>query len=455
MGHRVMLMNEAAWEETTDEFGEEIVRTRLDQEDPEIENAADRHFISHGGAYRAWELGMFMSDVPIQVLADLFTRVLESWQAAGITSFGSRLGTSTWVSVFHYLLRQEEKLPIRFAYSLEIHRGFIPRDIAVRLYDLFGAQWDTMAVNPWLWQHGVSSEGAWDNVQGACLGPDLDAPPEAKAEENCVDPNSRGYEVMRNTLASGYRIVGLHGNGSHALRQFAQLVDEAIEQGGPSMTLERVRDMRLGLAHGTMVGKVPEVMELMKERNVYVPINAPRALEEEAPASLDRYGEDALEFLAPVKSLIENDVKVVGESENTDPANDWYFEVMNGYVNRFLAGSVGHGEEDDEDDESGTEVLVPEEGVDPVTALKLITYRSAEFLHGEELIGSIEPGKKADFIISENDFLNVPDEEIRDNKVIMTAVDGEIVYEDDDLYRYIDCGVEIDSGDGSGGNSGS
>ncbi|MCK4297842.1 MAG: amidohydrolase family protein, partial [Candidatus Marinimicrobia bacterium] len=46
-----------------------------------------------------------------------------------------------------------------------------------------------------------------------------------------------------------------------------------------------------------------------------------------------------------------------------------------------------------------------------------------------KLKGSLEPGKLADFVIINKDIINIPPEEIRDARVMMTVVDGKVVYE--------------------------
>ena len=46
----------------------------------------------------------------------------------------------------------------------------------------------------------------------------------------------------------------------------------------------------------------------------------------------------------------------------------------------------------------------------------------------EDLKGSLEPGKLADVVVLSKDILACPDEEIRDAKVDMTIVGGEVLY---------------------------
>jgi predicted amidohydrolase YtcJ len=45
-------------------------------------------------------------------------------------------------------------------------------------------------------------------------------------------------------------------------------------------------------------------------------------------------------------------------------------------------------------------------------------------------MGSLEPGKFADFAVLLNNWLEGPDSELGNNKVLMTVVGGEVIYED-------------------------
>ena len=429
MTHRSTIYNDAAREEFVDEFGEVFDEAnRAIHEARGVPRADELQVFGSSGFERNLNLGYFLQDIPLEELADAFEESLEIYQRAGLTAFGSRLGHPLWITAFYHLLRREGELPSRFGYSLEIHEQLLRPETARRLYGLFGAQWEAPndGSGKWLWQHGVSSEGAWDSVQRGCLGPDLEARnEELKAAESCPTLYEDQQEILRNALEEGYRLVGVHMVGSHGARLWIQMVEDAIDN-SPQVDKEMVEEMRLGGAHGTVIGKIPEVMDMLKEYNVYVPVNTARAFRAEPSAMQERYGEEGLEFIAPVKTLIDEGVKVVGESEHFTPGPGWYFEVLNAYVNRF---SVESREDPDPDD---TDVINPEEAVDRVTALKLITRRSAEFLHAEEEIGSIEPGKLADFVVVEDDVMEVSEDEIRDNKVIAVGLDGEIEHREDE-----------------------
>jgi len=56
------------------------------------------------------------------------------------------------------------------------------------------------------------------------------------------------------------------------------------------------------------------------------------------------------------------------------------------------------------------------------------TRNAAQALAEQDRIGSIAPGKEADFALLDRDVLTVTAEEARDTKVVWTVVDGKTVY---------------------------
>ncbi|KYF88009.1 hydrolase [Sorangium cellulosum] len=61
-------------------------------------------------------------------------------------------------------------------------------------------------------------------------------------------------------------------------------------------------------------------------------------------------------------------------------------------------------------------------------ALRAITMNSAYQLRLEKVVGSIEPGKFADMIVLDQNFLQIPEDDLGKLQVLMTMVGGKIVY---------------------------
>lgn len=130
----------------------------------------------------------------------------------------------------------------------------------------------------------------------------------------------------------------------------------------------------------------------------------------------DRYlrtvPKEKLNHLYPIATLRECGVKVAGSSDSpVVPSNPM--------IGIFTAIS--------RKTESGEEVL-REEGISPLEAIRMFTCNAAEALFEERMKGTITPGKLADLVVLNGDPAVLPVDEIKDLRVEMTIVNGEVVY---------------------------
>jgi len=77
----------------------------------------------------------------------------------------------------------------------------------------------------------------------------------------------------------------------------------------------------------------------------------------------------------------------------------------------------------------GTQALRQTQTIGREEALIAYTRRNAYFLFQEDNLGSIQPGKLADLVVLDRDYLTVPVDQIKDIKSVMTMVGGRIVYD--------------------------
>ena len=427
--HRVMLFNEKAMAKILDvwpDFVESVNNQARGIDDP-----GGRGIILQSPLRAHLNQLLREQPTPEQFGFGFKQLVSDYYHRAGMTTFGSRVNTNEQVTAFNYLLRHDGKMPIRFAYSYDLARQPMARVSSAALYESIGALWQTIEANEWLWMHGMSSEGDWDAPNRACLGDDLpvkEGVDERRVKEIleiCPDFDSATVQALMRGLRAGWRFAGVHGVGSKALSIFVEQLEEQMAKNPGLLTMDYVLNMRNGFAHGTMTGALPEVVADLKKYNLYLPINLRRALAIE-PASIDQhYGEAGYAFLAPVKTLLDQGVNVVGEAEIVLPNPSTYIGLLDIYVNREI------GEDGQVPDVAGSgTVYSPDEGVNRVVALKLFTHKSAEFLYADTKVGSLEPGKYADFVVLENDYLAGADADIKNNKVIMTVQADETVYLD-------------------------
>ncbi len=74
----------------------------------------------------------------------------------------------------------------------------------------------------------------------------------------------------------------------------------------------------------------------------------------------------------------------------------------------------------------------PGQAVSRKEALKMFTAWPAFASFQEDLLGTIAPGKRADFTVFSKDIMTVPAEDILGTRAVMTIVDGEIIYRAED-----------------------
>ncbi len=418
--HRMILLNKLALAKTLEIWPGYI--TAANDVMSLTENSGDRGFV--GGIFQdsgAWEKTVFPPREPRELFNSLIKGAMEKYAVGGTTMIASSIEDGRTLTAFYDLLRKEKRLPVRFGYGYEMLRSPVLYPTQNLLVRNLGAHQSSPEVNPWFWPMGITDGGAGDNREVACFGDDLPGPEMLKQREFCWDSEAyRLQDTLIPAVESGWRVFSVHSFGSDAFRKHVDWIEQA--RVAARMSMDDIRALRIGFAHGGSVGKVPDVMELMVDYNLYVPLKP-----EDIRVSVNqvkRYGPEGLQFLAPTKTLLEAGVKVVGEADHPVPSPSDYFHDFDLFINRKIAT-------DDQLPGSGG-IVMPEEAVSRATAMRLFTSRAAEWLMAESIVGSLEPGKLADFVVMDENFFEVPRDRIVDNKVILTVVGDEIIYQDSD-----------------------
>jgi predicted amidohydrolase YtcJ len=360
---------------------------------------------------------LWWKDEPLETVAEMLRLRGLDLQKMGITTVSTRIFQPRSIAAFN-LLNREERMAHRLAYYTETHRGaFFGLKAIHQFYKASGAPWtDHAHGGEMLWMPGMSNEG-WDShYNEVCLGPDVPAPPEIKERERCPGPGGKAWEAVKAAIVNGWRPVGVHGVSSHGARLYLQMLDEAMEEGGYS--LEYMRNLRTTLEHVILLGTIPDLMEGIKKYGIM--LNVSTDFMPDVPENIRDYGEQLRELAMPVKTYINMGIRVTSDSNAGDIWTPIY-SLVNREFPDFDAFRP-------EKKFSESTVLLPEEAIDRVTALKMFNTWASEYMLAEDTIGTLEPGKFADFAVLEKDFFTIPIEEVRDMKVVMTGLGGKIVY---------------------------
>jgi predicted amidohydrolase YtcJ len=163
----------------------------------------------------------------------------------------------------------------------------------------------------------------------------------------------------------------------------------------------------------------PEAISRMSRLGVYADMQA-AWFYKDADAMKSILGDERIKTFMPYHSLLKGGVMVNGGSDHMvklDPD-----QSINPY-NPFL----GMWSMITRTTENGN-IVVPEEAVTRVDALKMYTINNAYATFEESLKGSLEPGKLADLAILSDDLLTCPVDQIRHIKAELTMVGGKVVW---------------------------
>ncbi|MCZ6651973.1 MAG: amidohydrolase family protein, partial [Planctomycetota bacterium] len=115
----------------------------------------------------------------------------------------------------------------------------------------------------------------------------------------------------------------------------------------------------------------------------------------------------------PYRKLVDSGIPISGgtDASATSPMSPW-ISLYHMVTGRVASGAVRN---------AGQQISRME-------ALRLYTRGSAWHTFDEEDLGSIEVGKLADLVVLSDDYLSVPEDEIRTLSSVLTIIDGKIVH---------------------------
>ena len=201
--------------------------------------------------------------------------------------------------------------------------------------------------------------------------------------------------------------VGIHAIGDLGNRMALDAFAEA-QQGKPSALRNRVEHSQI-----IALDDIPRFAEL----GVIASVQPTHATSDKNMAE-DRIGPDRMLGGYAWRRLLESGAVVASGS-------DFPVELSNPF--HGLHAAVTRQDRDNEP-QAG---WYPDQALTRAEALHSFTLAAAYAARQEDRLGSLEPGKWADFILIDRDFFTIPASEIDDIKVVQTWVGGEKVYDAD------------------------
>jgi len=242
----------------------------------------------------------------------------------------------------------------------------------------------------------IFMDGTFEGDTGATLDPYAD------------DPNNYGVltlspeklrEVVFDLDAKGFQI-STHAVGDKSVRTILDAYDALREERGDSMNRHRV-------THGFLIS--PE------DRSRFAEIGVGLDVELSAAAPIDltmnqapKIGNDRIQQMYPFGDLFKSGA-VLGFGVDWPVGNPNPFRTTDDFPER---GTLGENQEISIED-----------------AISALTINGAYLQGFDEITGSIEEGKNADFIIVDQNIFEIPANEISETKVLQTYFQGNNVFD--------------------------
>ncbi len=209
-------------------------------------------------------------------------------------------------------------------------------------------------------------------------------------------PRAKLREVMLEAARNGIRCVGLT----------ADLIDLYAEVD----RIHPIADKRWVLGHIAILE--PDQIKRIRDLGLVVTTHTNRNIWRTGAKLMAEIGRERAHQISPLKSLSRAGIRFGLGTDNVPVS--LFYPIWEAVVRR---------------DRPTGEVIAPEERLTRAEALRAVTIDAAYLTFEEDVKGSLEPGKLADFAVLTADPLTVEEDAIKDIAADLTVVGGEIVYE--------------------------
>lgn len=235
-----------------------------------------------------------------------------------------------------------------------------------------------------------------------------------------ADPNYRGVlnipkerllPIVRTTVEAGLQFTA-HSVGDGAVHTLLDVYDEI------NRTLP-IRATRPCITHSNFMSK--DAVDRAAKLGVIVDIQ-PAWLYLDTRTLVAQFGYERLQYFQPLRSIFEEGGVAGGGSDHMQKIGS--LRSVNPY-NPFLGMWITVTRQARWYDGQ----LHPEQALTREQALRFYTINNAYLMFMDDSIGSLEPGKRADFVVLDRDILSCAADDIKDTQVLRTYIDGKLIYE--------------------------
>ena len=340
-------------------------------------------------------------------------QMLKRYVEAGLTTIGDGGVQAEDIGLYRKLLATK-RLPLRVTMTWW-HNAAEPLDALQREFDSEAVS--TGTGDDWL-RFGASKV----NVDGGMtIGTAYQREPYGKFGRQLygkTDPQDRGQlfetpekllAIMRLARTRNWQLTA-HCQGGGAIDGFLDAM-EVLDREKP------LRPSRSHLIHASF--QSPAAIERMKRIGILADVQ-PAWLYLDSVALEKVFGNEGMRYFFPLRSYLDAGIVVAGGSDHmighdkngaTNPYNP-FLGLWTAVTRINTSGAVVH----------------PEQKVSREEALRMYTTGGAYRQFAEATRGSLEPGKLADLVVIDRDYLNCPESEIRLIEPLMVMIGGHISY---------------------------
>jgi len=348
---------------------------------------------------------------PIAVQVERVERAFALMSATGLTSVQDAAVDAQEMSLYKALY-DRHRLKMRVRGSFHITDLAAPADKVVAAATAFRDKW---AVDPdFLRADAVKifADGVveYPTQTAALLSPYLDGAghPTTNRGPSYFEPANLN-RIVAGIDAAGMT-VHIHAIGDRAVRQSLDAFAYARAQGVGSENRDQIA--HLELIDPADFGRFKALAVIANFQLQWATFD-PSYI---GKATLPYLGPARARYLYPARSLFDAGARIAGGS-------DWGVSTFNAFeaMEHAVTRSLGRGEKP----------LLPEQSV-PLTAMvDAYTINAAYALRQEDRTGSLEPGKRADFIVLDRDIFTTDPFELHATRVLATYLDGREVWRSD------------------------